>query len=108
MLNEDEGLADLLDKKRIFISLITELELLSFQYITIKEEKVIREFLSHCKIITINSAVKQEAIRIRKKYNTKLPDSIIIGTALFLGLPLMTADEEYKKVVELNLINYQT
>ncbi len=67
--------------------MITELELLAYKGITEKEEKVIKEFVSQCKTITINNAIKQETIRIRKTYNTKLPDSIIIAAALYLDFP---------------------
>lgn len=107
LLNGDQTLAELLNNKHLYISVITELELLAFKGITEKEEKIIKEFVSQCKIITINNAVKQETIRIRKTYNTKLPDSIIIATALYLELPLITSDIEFKKVEELTLIHYQ-
>ncbi|WP_445732039.1 type II toxin-antitoxin system VapC family toxin [Mariniflexile sp.] len=107
LLNGDETLAELLNEKQLYISIITELELLAYKGITAKEEKVIKEFISQCKTITINSSVKQETIRIRKTYNTKLPDSIIIATALYLDLPLVTSDIEFKKVEELTLIHYE-
>lgn len=107
LLNGDETLAELLNGKQLYISVITELELLAYKGITVKEEKIIKDFVSQCKIITINSAVKQEAIRIRKTYNTKLPDSIIIATALYLDFPLITSDIEFKKVDELTLILYE-
>ncbi len=107
LLNGDETLAELLNGKQLYISVITELELLAYKGITAKEEKVINEFVSQCKIMTINSAVKQETIRIRKTYNTKLPDSIIIATALYLDFPLITSDIEFKKVDELALILYE-
>jgi len=106
LLNGDQTLAELLNGKQLYISVITELELLAYKGITAKEEKVINEFVSQCKTITINSAVKQETIRIRKTYNTKLPDSIIIATALYLDFPLITSDIEFKKVEELTLVLY--
>lgn len=107
LLNGDHTLAELLNNKQIYISVITELELLGYKGIKKKEEKIIQEFVSQCKTITINSAIKAETIRIRKNYNTKLPDSIIIATALYLDLPLITADVEFKKVEELTLILYE-
>lgn len=107
LLNGDETLAELLNNKQLYISVITELELLAYKGIKEEEEKVIQEFVSQCKTITINSAIKQETIRVRKNYNTKLPDSIIIASALYLDLPLITADVEFKKVEELALILYE-
>jgi len=107
LLNGDETLAELLNEKQLYISVITELELLAFQGITSEEEKVIIDFIDQCKTITINNIIKQKTIRIRKTYNTKLPDSIIIATALYLDLPLITADSDFKKVEELTLIHYE-
>lgn len=107
LLGGDTTLAELLNNKQLYISIITELELLAFKDITAKEEKVIKDFVAQCKTITINNAVKEETVRIRKTYNTKLPDSIIIATALYLDLPLITSDIEFKKVDELTLIHYE-
>lgn len=107
LLNGDETLAEFLNDKQLYISVITELELLAYKGITVKEEKVIKSFISQCKTITINNAIKQETIRVRKTYNTKLPDSIIIATALYLDLPLVTSDVEFKKAEELTLVLYE-
>ena len=73
------SITSILNEKQLYISIITELELLAFKGITAKEEKVVNEFVSQCKTINITSEVKQNTIKIRKKYNTKLPDSIIMA-----------------------------
>ena len=83
------------------------MELLIFRRLTSKEEKQMRSFLSECKMININSAVKTESIRIRKSFGTKLPDSIIAATAIYMDLPLITADADFRKIDELQLIYYQ-
>ncbi len=108
LLAGDETLAELLNNKQIYISVITELELLAFKGISRAEENVIKDFVSQCRIISLNTAVKKESIRIRKEFNIKLPDSIIIASALYLDLPLVTADSGFKKVDELTLIFYES
>lgn len=80
---------------------------MAYPGITDEEEKAIKNFLSECKIVSINIHIKKEVIRLRKKYKIKLPDTIIIATALFLGLPLFTADMELRKVANLPLIFYE-
>lgn len=107
LLNGDETIATFLNKKELYVSFITELELLGFSGITKKEERVIREFLDQCKIISINNQIKEDTIRIRKEFKTKLPDSIIAASCLYLGLPFITADEEFKKITELAIILYE-
>lgn len=104
---EIKHLLKYLNGKQLYISVITELELLGFKGISKKEEKAINEFVSQCKIININNEIKKETVNIRKNYNTKLPDSIIIATALHIDLALITSDTEFKKVSELTLIHYE-
>lgn len=106
VLNGDKTLAEVLNQKQLYISVITELELLAFDGITTEEEHVIKEFIAECKIINLNSAIKKETIRIRKTYRTKLPDSIIIATSIYLDLTLISSDKAFSNVDELNLIHY--
>ena len=57
--------------------------------------------------IDINDEIKQLVIDLKRKYHFKLPDGIIISTALYLDLPLITADHDFKKADSLNLIFYE-
>ncbi len=45
LLNGDTTLADLLDQKRWYLSFITELELLGYNKLTLKDRKIIEELL---------------------------------------------------------------
>lgn len=88
---------------RLGISVITEMELLSFPRITSEELNNLHSLLSDCTIFPLNTAIKERAILIRRTYGTKLPDSIVAATALELGTPLITADKGFKKIIELDL-----
>jgi predicted nucleic acid-binding protein len=99
LLNGDDALTHLLQDKNIFISVITEMELLCWpgleEHSSInKIKKVLEEFT----IIGLENEVKEIAIEFRRKYKLKLPDAIILATANFLNLPLITGDK--KLVVE--------
>ncbi len=107
LLNGDRTLADFLQEKRLHISIITEIELLSFSEITREEQKQIKQFVAECKIININPAIKTETIGFRKKFKLKLPDCIIAATSLYLDIPLITADNGFKKIEEIQLIHYE-
>ncbi len=106
LLAGDTTLADLLDGSRIYVSVITEMELLSYRDLSENDRKVIRSFLSECKIIYINHEIKEETVRIRLSFGTKLPDSIIAATAIYLDLPLLTADKDFSKIETLDLVLY--
>lgn len=105
-LNGEEEVIEILSDKELFISFITELEMLAFPSQTADSELIIKGFLSNCTIININSKIKNSTIDLRKKYNLKLPDSIIAATASVLNLPLLTADHHFKKITSQEIILY--
>lgn len=107
LLNGDKTLAEFLEDKQLFVSIITEMELLGYKGLSKEEEEQIQSFISECVSININSLIKKKAIQIRKTYGIKLPDSIIAATSSILELPLITADVDFKKIEPLELILYE-
>jgi len=107
LLGGDKTIAELLNGKQIYISFITQLELLGYSKSTKKDLKIIQELIDQCVIIDINDEIKDMVIDLKRKYRLKLPDGIIIATAIYLDLPLITADQEFKKAEQLNLIFYE-
>ena len=96
-----------MDGKNIFISFITELELLSKPGITNSEKKIIKSFLNDCTIYDINSLVKDKVIELKQSAKIKLPDAIIAATALWLNVPLVSADTDMRRIKSLNLISIE-
>lgn len=107
LLNGDKTLIPLLQNKQLSVSFITQLELLSYKGITETDKIIINKFLSECVIADINNSIKESTIEIRKNSNLKLPDCIIIATAMYLKMPLITADKQFKKVNHADLIIYE-
>ncbi len=95
VLKNDIQLGRLLDNNTIYISYITELELLSFPKISSKEIQLINDAINNCNIIHYSNDLKEEIIRIRRKYNLAIPDAIIAATASFYFMPLITADKKF-------------
>jgi len=102
----DRTVATFLDKKQVYVSFVTELELLGFSYSKSKDRENIRAFLDQCVVIDINNSIKEKTVELRTAYKIKLPDAIVMATALHLGIPLATADQGFKQVIELNLVWY--
>jgi predicted nucleic acid-binding protein len=75
------------------ISVITEIELLSFPRLTEEQETRIKRFLAKLKIIPLTDEIKRKAIEFRRKTNKKLPDSIIAATSIVSGAVLVTGDK---------------
>lgn len=107
LLNGDKTLAEVLNGKRIFISFITQLELLGYNQITEDEIETINLMLESFAIIDINEQIKALAIKLRRKYAIKIPDCVIAATAIYYDSPLITSDKGFKKVEELDLILYE-
>lgn len=75
-------------KKKLYISVISEIELLGYSKLTTKEKKTIKQFIDDAVVVELTSEVKHLAIEIREQFSTKLGDSIIAATAKYTGLPL--------------------
>ena len=107
LLSGDETIAELVNEKQLYVSFITELELLAYQEITEEEQNQIKSFLKECTVINISEQIKEKTIRIRKLHKVKLPDSIIAATSEYLNIPLITADVGFKKIEKLSTIFYE-
>lgn len=107
LLEGDDILVQYLRDKTFYLSLINEIELVGFKGITEDEEIAIGFFLDECLIVEINQGIKDITIKLRRKYALKLPDAIVAATAIFLGVPLISADKHFDKVDELTFILYK-
>jgi predicted nucleic acid-binding protein len=107
LLNGEETLIPLLEEKNLFLSFITQLELLGNRNINPKDIQKIKQFISECTIIDITPGIKEFTISIRQKYSVKLPDCIIMATSLWLNMPLITADHDFKKIDIADLIYFK-
>ena len=87
----------------IGLSVISEIELLSFPGITSSEEQQIRSFIKDCTVLFLTENVKNKTIALRRSYKIKLPDAIIAATAIENNLQLITADKGFKQIAELDL-----
>jgi predicted nucleic acid-binding protein len=81
-----------------FISIITEMELLSYPGLSESETQRIYEFLGYLKIINIDDPIKTLAIQLRQQSKLKLPDAIIAATAISLEAILLTNDIKLTKL----------
>lgn len=104
-LNGSENVFDIINENVIHISFVTEIELLSKNGITKKEEKIINDLISSCIIIPYNDALKQHIITFRKNYRLKMGDALIAASAYYHQLPLISADKDFSKVKEIDSIN---
>lgn len=75
-----------------YISVITEMELLSYPLLKSEEEAEIHDFLGDVAIVELNQEIKIAAIALRREYRLKLPDAVVAATAQHLKAELFTND----------------
>ena len=107
LLNGDVTLIPLLEDKNLFVSFITQLELLVYKDLSQKDLDNIQMFLDECTIIDITPPLQDTTVDLRRKYNLKLPDSIIIATGIWLNIPVISSDLDFTKVEEADIISYE-
>lgn len=107
ILSGDKTIATYTHQKELYLSVISEIELLGFQNLSQKEETGIKRFLSNFRLIQLDETVKAEAILLRRAYNLKLPDCIIAASAITWNLMLISADKQFKQVKNLLLEIYE-
>ncbi len=76
------------------ISVITQLELLSFPSLNDESENMIQAFIDQVEIIGLTPEIIKETVIIRRKHKLKLPDSIIVATAKIFNVVILTNDQQ--------------
>lgn len=104
-LAEDKGNAQAyLQNNTVYASNISELELLGFHNISNKEYKYFEILLQNCTVVELIRPIKEKVISIRRSTKIKLPDAIIVATAMYLNIPLLTYDKGLSRIKNIDLI----
>lgn len=104
LLKGDSRIAKQLEGRQLFISVITEIELLGMYGISQANLKEVKSVIDDCVIVDFNNEIKQMAIELKQKHRIKLPDAIIASTSIFLNFPLFTADKYFSKIPALDCV----
>lgn len=75
-------LASPLPEGKYSISIITEIELLSFSGLSNEEEQRIRDLILALDRVQLSDTVRDLTIQLRRKNRLKLPDAIIAASAM--------------------------
>jgi predicted nucleic acid-binding protein len=96
----------MLTDMELSFSFISEIELLSFPGLTGEVEMELKQFFAHLNNIDFNQEIKELTIDIRRRYRLKVPDAIIAASAFYTKLPLLTADKDFQKLEEIDVVLY--
>ncbi|HQZ26226.1 MAG TPA: type II toxin-antitoxin system VapC family toxin [Flavobacterium sp.] len=107
LLNGDDELASILNQMQLYVSVITEIELLGYKEISNEDKVKIKYFLSECIIVPLNDEIKNLCITIKQISKVKTPDAIVAATSIYNQIPLITSDKGFEKIQDLDLFLYK-
>jgi hypothetical protein len=93
----------------IGISIISQLEFLSFSGLTESDRQLFNQFLQQIEIIGLNPAqldLIDLITQLRQTYRLPLPDVIIAATAIQANASLITADQQLKTIQEVTVVDF--
>ena len=104
LLKNNRTVVEFLIGKQVHISAITELELFGKQNMSEREISITEIMIENCFVFDLLEPIKQIVKKIRWRYKIKLPDAIVAATAIYLDIPLVTFDSDFRNIEELKLI----
>lgn len=93
-----EAMKHVIEGVEAHISIITEIEFLSWSGLTDDRIADARLFLNEFSSSGISDAIRDRAAWIKRHHKMKLPDAVIAATALHLNAPLITRDKGFNKL----------
>ena len=94
-----QELADHVAGKRLYASVITRLETLSYPGLSVKEEAKVKRYFERCVLLPLREDIQDMAVRFRRAYKLRLADAIVAASAAVLDVPLLTADRTFERLV---------
>jgi len=103
---QNENLIKWLKGHSLFVSAISQLEVLGYHKITQNEILFAQRYFSNCNMISIQQNIIDKAVSLRQTKSMSLGDAIIAATASLYKFNLVTANtKDFKHIEKLKLIN---
>ena len=83
-------ITDSIINETTFVSVITRIELLGWQFLSHEDQFLINDFISDSIVFSLEEPIIQKTIALRKTHKLKLPDAMIAATAVTHNLQLLT------------------
>lgn len=82
----------IIEDEQLFMSVITYMEVMGFRFEDNYEKEVVQRICDLIPVIDLSQEIVDRVIFIRQKHRIKLPDAIILATAIVSKLELVTAN----------------
>ncbi len=91
---EHEALRRLIAERAPAVSAVSYIEVLGYHRLTEQEKRHFETFFAAAPMLNIDSAVLEQAVRLRQQRKITLGDALMAGTALAHGLTLVTRNTQ--------------
>jgi len=89
-------------------SVITSIEILSFKGLSLEEDNLIRSNLKTLIEVILNETIAKKTIELRRQYNLKIPDAIILASAWDCEAVLISNDKQLSKISQVKVLSLST
>ncbi len=97
-------MAEVLDQTPT-ISVITEIEALSWVSTDKNKELIVKEFIQLSNVIALTQDIVDQSIKVKRSRKIKTPDAIIASTAIVYNLTLISSDSDFSNIPGLRVID---
>ena len=97
-------MAEVVDQIPI-ISVITQIEALSWVNYDKTKEQVLKNFVHDAIILSLTPEIVEQCVRIRRSKKMKTPDAIIAATAIINDFILISSDNDFTVISGLKVLN---
>lgn len=105
-LVQHHQLRNWLKTKKFMASSISQVEVLGYPNLLLKEERFFNNLFNRCIVLPVDSEIIKKAIELRQQKKMSLGDAIIAATAIAENLPLVTANtKDFQHIGQLDLID---
>jgi len=87
------------------LSVITEIEALSWVNLNKTKEVVLRAFIAGANVLYLTPRIVNECVKLRRSRKIKTPDAIIAATAITHNMVLLTSDHDFDNIPGLKVID---
>lgn len=98
LLQGNENIIRLLDGHLLYLSFVSEIELLSFSNPSPAESSLITTLLQDVTLLHYTDELKPIIIQLRKNHRLKFADAVIAATVLLYQIPFLTADFVFERI----------
>lgn len=92
---------NLVEKEKIYLSFVSEIELLSWPKLGSQDQILISNFIRKSEVVEYSSRLKEIVIDFRKQYNLKLSDAFVAASAFQFETLLVSADSVFNRIKEI-------